>query len=283
MAPRTLDGKELSRRIRGELKAEISQLPYVPTLAVILVGEDPASAVYVAGKERDCAKVGINSILHRLPADTDPETVLGLVHELNADPEVDGLLIQLPLPAHLDEGLLVGAIDPAKDVDGFLAVNQGRTLMGDPRALVPCTPWGVMELLERNEIPVAGREAVVVGRSITVGKPVAALLINANATVTVCHSRTADLRSHVERAEILVVAAGVRGAVDAAWIRPGAVVVDVGIHRLESGALAGDLDHEVAAQRASALTPVPGGVGPMTRTMLLKNTLKAARIRRDTH
>ncbi|MBU1240293.1 bifunctional methylenetetrahydrofolate dehydrogenase/methenyltetrahydrofolate cyclohydrolase FolD [Myxococcota bacterium] len=281
MAPKILDGKALSKTIRIELKKEIDTLTFVPTLAVILVGDDPASAVYVSGKERDCHKVGINSILHRLPAGIHEDTVRQLVSSLNDDPQVDGILIQLPLPSHLDEDTLVGSILPQKDVDGFLAVNQGLTLMGNPHALQPCTPMGVMELLTRNQIPIAGREAVVVGRSMTVGKPVAALLTNANATVTLCHSRTRNLQSHVERAEILVVAAGKRGVVDSSWIQPGAVVIDVGIHRLESGELTGDLDHTTLADRASAFTPVPGGVGPMTRTMLLKNTLKAAKSRRN--
>ncbi len=280
MKPRILDGKALSKTIHKEIKLAIDQLPYQPTLAVVMVGSDPASAVYVSGKERDCKKVGIRSLKHTLPETATQEEVHDLLMELNRDPEVDGILLQLPLPGYLDETPLVRTISPEKDVDGFLPVNQGLVALNEAHALTPCTPAGIMELLHRNNIPLQGKEAVVIGRSMTVGKPIAMLLLNAHATCTVCHSKTVSLKTHVARADLLVVAAGRRGVVDESWIKEGAVVVDVGIHRLEDGSLGGDLRFDAAAQRASAITPVPGGVGPMTRTCLLQNTLKAARRRR---
>ncbi len=280
MEPLILDGKTLSKVIRKEVKQTISELPYEPTLAVVMVGEDPASAVYVRGKERDCKRVGIRSLKHTLPETATQKEVQSLLLDLNKNPEVDGILLQLPLPKHLDETALVRTISPEKDVDGFLPVNQGLVVLNEESALTPCTPAGIMELLKRHNITIAGREAVVIGRSMTVGKPIAMLLLNAHATCTVCHSKTASLQSHVARADLLVVAAGRRGVIDESWIKEGAVVVDVGIHRLEDGSLGGDLHFEAAAKRAAAITPVPGGVGPMTRTCLLLNTLKAARRRR---
>lgn len=279
MTARILDGNAAAAAIREEIAAVTASLPQL-TLAVILAGDDPASAVYVRNKEKACAKAGIRSITHRLPADISEDELLARVAGLNADPEVDGILVQLPLPRHIRERQVLDAILPEKDVDGFHPVNQGRVLLGDARAIVPCTPAGVMELLRRNGVSVAGRRAVVVGRSSIVGRPLAALLIAADATVTVCHTKTRDLAEQVRQAECLFVAAGRRHVVDPAWIPEGCVVVDVGIHRLEDGRIAGDLDFEPCAQRASAITPVPGGIGPMTIAMLLRNTLRAGAARR---
>lgn len=279
MTARILDGNAAAAAIREEIAAVTASLPQL-TLAVILAGDDPASAVYVRNKEKACAKAGIRSITHRLPADISEDELLARVAGLNADPEVDGILVQLPLPRHIRERRVLDAILPEKDVDGFHPVNQGRVLLGDARAIVPCTPAGVMELLRRNGISVAGRRAVVVGRSSIVGRPLAALLIAADATVTVCHTKTRDLAEQVRQAECLFVAAGRRHVVDPVWIPEGCVVVDVGIHRLEDGRIAGDLDFEPCAQRASAITPVPGGIGPMTIAMLLRNTLRAGAARR---
>ncbi len=279
MTPLILDGTAAAAAIREELSQQTIKLPRL-TLAVVLVGDDPASAVYVRNKERACKKANIQSVAHRLPADTRREDLLALINRLNADPETDGILIQLPLPSHLPEREILETVLPEKDVDGFHPVNQGRALLGDPAGLFPCTPAGIMELLRRNRIDVAGKRAVVVGRSSIVGRPLAALLISANATVTVCHTRTRDLAGEVSRAELLFVAAGRRNVVQSEWISPGTVVVDVGIHRLDDGSLAGDLDFASASERASAITPVPGGVGPMTIAQLLVNTLRAGCARR---
>jgi len=280
MSARILDGNAAAAAIRAELAERTAALPGPLTLAVVLVGDDPASAVYVRNKEKACQKAGIRSVAHRLPADTPEADLRALVASLNADPEVDGILVQLPLPKHLPERAILDLIVPEKDVDGFHPVNQGRVLLGDRAALAPCTPAGVLELLRRNDVPVAGKRAVIVGRSSIVGRPLAALLIAADATVTVCHTKTRDLAAEVSRAEVLIVAAGRRGVVKPEWITPGAVVVDVGIHRLDDGTLAGDLDFAPCAERAAAITPVPGGIGPMTIALLLTNTVRAGVSRR---
>ncbi len=277
---RILDGRKTAARIRQELSEQISALDFTPVLAVVLVGDDPASRVYVRNKEKAAAKVGIRTRNVRMSGDVSQDEVLEAVKRLAADPEVDGILVQLPLPSHMDEDAVLAAIPPEKDVDGFHPLNQGRVFLGDASGLVPCTPAGVMEILKRHDISIAGRHAVIIGRSRIVGRPLAALMLAAHATVTVCHSKTPDLAAHVRSADILVSASGVRGLVDPSWIRDGAVVVDVGIHRLKDGSLAGDLDFEPTARRASWITPVPGGVGPMTVTMLLVNTLRAAHMRR---
>ena len=250
-----------------------------PTLAAVRVGEDPASAVYVRNKIRACEEVGIRSEHHALPESTNTGDLLELIQSLNARDDVDGILTQLPLPRGIDETAIIEAIDPAKDVDGFHPVNAGRLAMGRP-VFVPCTPAGVIELLDDSGIEIRGTNACVVGRSQIVGRPMAQLLLQRDATVTICHSRTASLRDEVGRADILVVAIGKAGLVRGDWIKSGAVVVDVGVNRLPSGKLTGDVEFETAKERASAITPVPGGVGPMTIAMLMKNTLKAAKLRR---
>jgi methylenetetrahydrofolate dehydrogenase (NADP+)/methenyltetrahydrofolate cyclohydrolase len=249
-----------------------------PGLAVVLVGHDPASQVYVRNKTLACTEVGIRTFDHHLPAETSEVALLDLVRRLNADPAVDGILVQLPLPAQVDSRRVLLAIDPAKDVDGFHPDNLGRLLLGEPR-FVACTPSGVMMLLAEAAAPLAGARAVVVGRSNIVGKPMALLLQAADATVTVCHSRTRDLAAEVARADVVVAALGRPAAIRGAWIREGAVVIDVGTNRLTDGKLVGDVEFAAAAERAAAITPVPGGVGPMTIAMLLDNTLAAARAR----
>jgi methylenetetrahydrofolate dehydrogenase (NADP+) / methenyltetrahydrofolate cyclohydrolase len=278
---RILDGKALAARIRAGLAEEARALTArgaQPGLAVVLVGDDPASHIYVRKKTEACAEAGFRTFDHRLPATTSEEELLGLVAKLNADRQVDGILVQVPLPKGIDARRVLLAVDPAKDVDGFHPDNLGRLLMGEPR-FVACTPFGIMKLIEEAGLPLAGTDAVVVGRSNTVGKPIAALLIAADATVTVCHSRTRDLAAVVGRADVLVAAAGRAEMIRGAWIKPGAVVIDVGINRLPSGKLVGDVEFAAAAERASAITPVPGGVGPMTVAMLLSNTLLSARTR----
>jgi methylenetetrahydrofolate dehydrogenase (NADP+) / methenyltetrahydrofolate cyclohydrolase len=276
-----LDGKATAKAIRRELKKEISTLDYTPTLAVILVGKDPASTVYVSSKEKACKWAGLKSINHHLDASTDSETLRNLIIKLNNDPTVDGILLQLPLPSHMDEESLLMEIIPEKDVDGFHPVNQGKVLLGATKGLIPCTPYGIIELLQRYDINPSGKEAVIVGRSSIVGRPIAALLISLNATVTVCHTKTKDLKFHVSRADLLVIAAGRRNIVDSSWIKKDAVVIDVGIHRLDDGTLTGDIEFDQAHALASAITPVPGGIGPMTIAMLLKNTVLAAKLRRS--
>ncbi len=281
-----IDGKAMAAAIRGELRATVQTMLVNgtrPGLAVALIGEDPASAVYVGGKIRACKEIGIQSIEARLPATTTTAEVLALIDTWNADDSVDGILVQLPLPRGLDTQAIVERISPEKDVDGFGADNLGRLAQGKPR-LVACTPWGVMEMLKRWGQPhgwtPAGKRAVVIGRSITVGRPMALLLLGADATVTICHSRTPDLESAVRQAELVVAAAGQRHLVKGEWIQEGTVVIDVGIHRGEDGKLTGDVDFATASQRARAITPVPGGVGPMTIAMLMANTVSACRQRR---
>ena len=273
-----LDGKQLAREVEARLKAVVESSSATvgrpPGLAVLRVGDDPASAVYVANKEKACGRIGVASFGAHLAADTAPAEVLRTIEGLNADDRVDGILLQLPLPAGLDEGPLLKAIDPEKDADGLHTLNLGRLLKGEPGPR-SCTPAGVMAMLRSQGIDPAGKRAVVIGRSILVGQPMALMLQAANATVTVVHSRTADLAAHTREAEIVVVAAGRPGFIGAEHIRPGAAVVDVGIHRKPEGGLCGDVRADEVDPIASALSPVPGGVGPMTVTMLLVNTVVA--------
>jgi methylenetetrahydrofolate dehydrogenase (NADP+)/methenyltetrahydrofolate cyclohydrolase len=274
-----LDGKAVAARIRSEVAEgvrELAERGQRVRLDVILVGEDPASMTYVNMKQRDCDEVGIESKSHRFPADVSQKELAALVERLNEDEEVSGFFIQLPLPDGLDHMPLISIIAPSKDVDGLSPESAGRLAVGLP-SLLPCTPHGVIQLLKRNGIEMAGREAVVIGRSNLVGKPLAQLLLRENATVTVCHSRTGNLPEVARRAEILIVAAGRREMVGAEYVRDEAVVVDVGIHRKEEGGLTGDVRFEEVEPVASHITPVPGGVGPMTRAMLLYNTVEAAK------
>lgn len=282
MAAAIIDGKAIARAVRAEVAAKVAELAAAgvrPGLHVVLVGDDPASGVYVRNKEKACQEVGLRSFTHRLPASTPEEDVVALVRRLNGDPDVDGILVQLPLPAGMDAVRVTDAVDPAKDVDGFHPANLGLLLAGRGR-LRPCTPAGVMRLLDETGVELAGRRAVVVGRSLIVGKPQALLLLERHATVTICHSRTGDLAAEVASADVVVVAIGRAEAVRGEWIRPGAVVIDVGMNRLPDGRFVGDVEHAAASERASAITPVPGGVGPMTIAYLLRNTLSAACARR---
>jgi methylenetetrahydrofolate dehydrogenase (NADP+) / methenyltetrahydrofolate cyclohydrolase len=276
VAARIIDGKAVAATVRERVRAEVAELDSPPGLATILVGDDPASAVYVRMKREDSAEVGIESIHHEPGGDVSQEDLAALIEGLNADPRVHGILLQLPLPGHLDPDPLIGLIDPAKDVDGLTPVNAGLLMQDRPEAVVSCTPCGVMELLREAEIEVESARAVVIGRSILVGKPLAALLLAANATVTHCHSRTRDLGSICREADILIAAAGKPGLIVAEMVREGATVIDVGTNRVD-GKLVGDVDFESVRERAGAITPVPGGVGPMTRAMLLVNTVAAAR------
>ena len=274
-----LDGKAVAATIRSEVAEGVAELRErgIPVrLDVVLVGDDPASTTYVRMKQRDCAEVGIESKAHRLLASTPQGELATLVEGLNAEAVVSGFFIQLPLPGGLDPLALISAIDPAKDVDGLSPLSAGRLVVGLP-SLLPCTPHGVVQLLRRSGVEIEGREAVVIGRSNLVGKPLVQLLLRENATVTVCHSRTKDLSVVASRAELLIVAAGRREFVGAEYVREGAVVVDVGIHAREGGGLVGDVRFDEVEPRASNISPVPGGVGPMTRAMLLYNTLQAAR------
>ncbi len=281
MSARIIDGKAVAAAVRERVAAEVvafeTERGRTPMLVTVIVGEDPASEVYVAGKHRACEEVGIRSSHHGLPTETTEQELLALVEALNSDKDVDGILVQLPVPAQIDPDRIVAAIDPGKDVDGLTPVNAGRLAQGMP-GLVSCTPVGVMELLRREGVELEGVEAVVVGRSKLVGIPVSRLLLAANATVTMCHSRTRDLAGVCGRADVLVAAVGVPRLLGADAIKPGAVVIDVGINRTDAG-LIGDVDFEPATEIASAITPVPGGVGPMTVAMLLVNTLAAARAR----
>jgi len=273
-----LDGKALAARMRQEiaLEAETQSRKHgrKPGLAVILVGADPASEVYVRAKKTGCEKAGIASFSYELPADTTQQHLLGLITELNQDPKIDGILVQLPVPEHINPETIIEAIDPSKDVDGFHPYNLGRLAARQP-ALRSCTPYGCMKLIEETGIDLHGKECVIVGASNIVGRPMALELLLAGATVTVTHKFTNDLQSHVERADVLVAAAGKQGLIKGEWIKPGAIVVDVGIHRLEDGTLTGDVAFEDASKNAGWITPVPGGVGPMTITMLLANTVQA--------
>ena len=280
MAARILDGRALAARVRADVAARVAQLPFQPGLAVVLVGDDPASAVYVRAKDRAAQSAGIAAQTIRLPSITNESALLGEVTRLNADPAVDGILVQLPLPASIRARVVIEALDPAKDVDGLHPLNAG--LLREGRALLaPCTPRGVMRLLAEAGIVLTGAKALVLGRSILVGKPLAAMLLDADATVTVAHSRTRDLAAECREADVLVAAAGRAGLVRGDWVKPGAAVVDVGINRLADGNLAGDVDYGACAAVAGWITPVPGGVGPMTIACLLENTLAAALARRS--
>lgn len=274
-----INGKEIAAAVRTELKADcatfVAKHGYAPGLAVVIVGEDPASQIYVRNKARACEEVGFCSEVHRLPAGTEQAALNALIDRLNADSRIHGILVQLPLPAHLDAEEVTLRIDPRKDVDAFHPFNVGRILLGDP-IFLPCTPAGVMELLRRSGIDPSGKRCVVIGRSNIVGKPMAMLLLAANGTVTVCHSRTVGLADITREADILVSAVGRANFVTADMVKPGAVVIDVGMNRDASGKLVGDVDFPSVSPLCSFITPVPGGVGPMTITMLLRNTLVAA-------
>ncbi len=275
-----IDGKAISADIRREISEEVSKIKAetgnVPGLAVIIVGEDPASQVYVRNKKKDCDETGINSIVHALPENTTEEELLSLVHKLNNDDSVHGIIVQLPLPKHLNSDLIINNIDVSKDVDAFHPYNVGKIMIGDYE-LLPCTPAGVMALLERSNIDVAGKNCVVVGRSNIVGKPQAMMLLHKNGTVTICHSKTHNLEEVCRSADILVVAVGRAEMITGDMIKEGAVVIDVGMNRNAEGKLCGDVEYSSAEKKASYITPVPGGVGPMTRVMLLQNTLSAAK------
>lgn len=277
-----LNGKEVSARIKDELKKEVAELKekgIFPGLAVVLVGDDPASKVYVSSKKKNCEELGIYSEEYTLPAETTEDELLGLIARLNKEDKLSGILVQLPLPKHINEENIINAIDPKKDVDAFHPVNVGKIMVGN-YDFVPCTPAGVMELIKESGIEIAGKECVVVGRSNIVGKPQAMLLLHENGTVTICHSKTKNLKEVVKRADIVVAAVGKPKFITADMIKPGAVVIDVGINRIEPKKLVGDVDFEECEKIAGAITPVPGGVGPMTIAMLMKNTVKAAIIQK---
>lgn len=281
MTAQLIDGTAIARSVRENVAKGVAELAAaggpVPGLATVLIGDDPASEVYVRNKRRACTAAGMRDLHHHLPAGASQQETAELLDELAADPAVSGILLQLPAPAHLDSGLLLERIPAGKDVDGLTTVNAGLLAQGQP-GLRPCTPSGVITLLDRCEVPLSGAHAVVVGRSALVGRPMAQLFLERNATVTICHSRTRDLEEECQRADVLVAAAGVPRLVGASAVKPGAAVIDVGIHRGEQG-LCGDVDFDGAAQVAGLITPVPGGVGPMTIAMLLANTLQAATVR----
>jgi methylenetetrahydrofolate dehydrogenase (NADP+)/methenyltetrahydrofolate cyclohydrolase len=276
---RLIDGKSVAAALRAEVAGKVTAAGFAPGLAVVLVGDDPASSVYVRTKDRAAREAGIQAHTIRLPAETSQAALLANIEALNADPAIDGILVQLPLPRGIDQRVVIEAIDPAKDVDGFHPINVGYLYDGRP-ALVPCTPSGVMKLLHSANVAVAGARALVLGRSAIVGRPMASLLLAADATVTIAHSRTRDLAAECRRADILIAAVGKPEMVTAEWLNPGAIVVDVGINRLSNGRLVGDVAFQSAAAVAGAITPVPGGVGPMTVACLLENTLTAALRRR---
>ncbi|MCI8441778.1 MAG: bifunctional methylenetetrahydrofolate dehydrogenase/methenyltetrahydrofolate cyclohydrolase FolD [Provencibacterium sp.] len=280
MAAVLIDGKAVSASVRAQLKEEVQALReegITPGLAVIIVGDDDASHRYVRNKKKGCEELGIYSQVHMLPKETRMEELLSLISTLNTDPLIDGILVQLPLPKGLDEKRVIEAIDPGKDVDAFSEVNVGRIMIGN-YTFLPCTPAGIIELLRHANVEIEGKECVVIGRSNIVGKPMAMLLMHANATVTICHSRTKNLSEVTRRADILVAAIGKPKFVTADMVKPGAVVIDVGMNRDENGRLCGDVDFEAVREKAGAITPVPGGVGPMTITTLLKNTVTAAKL-----
>jgi methylenetetrahydrofolate dehydrogenase (NADP+)/methenyltetrahydrofolate cyclohydrolase len=282
MTARIIDGKAIAKRYREELKARVERLKeagIVPGLAVAIVGDDPASKVYVRNKSLACQAIGMHSEVHAMSGETSQAHLIAFVKSLNADPDIHGILVQLPLPKHIDSRAVIEAIAPEKDVDGFHYQNVGSLMVGES-AFYPCTPLGVMKMLEHEGVAVEGTHAVVVGRSTIVGKPMAMLLLNAGATVTICHSKTRDLAAMTRQADILVAAVGKPRMITAPMVKPGATVIDVGINRLPDGTLAGDVDFEAVKQVASRITPVPGGVGPMTIAMLLGNTVKSAERRR---
>ncbi|TDA67795.1 MAG: bifunctional methylenetetrahydrofolate dehydrogenase/methenyltetrahydrofolate cyclohydrolase FolD [Clostridia bacterium] len=279
MAAQIIDGKKIADEVRAEIKQEVAELKgqgIEPGLAVVLVGEDPASQVYVNNKHKACGEAGIYSEVHRLPGDTPQDELLSLIDRLNSDKKIHGILVQLPLPKHIAEKAVVNAISPIKDVDGFGPANVGNLVIGDD-CFYPCTPHGIMVMLDKIGVDLKGQRAVVVGRSNIVGKPVAMMLLQRHATVTMCHTKTRDLAWECRQGDVLVVAAGRPRVITGEMIKEGAVVIDVGVNRLENGKLCGDVDFESASQVAAWITPVPGGVGPMTITMLLKNTLEAAK------
>jgi methylenetetrahydrofolate dehydrogenase (NADP+)/methenyltetrahydrofolate cyclohydrolase len=276
-----IDGKAIAAEIRQKIAADVVSLKQkgvTPGLAVVLVGDDPASRVYVSMKEKACEQAGIFSDEHKLPAEATEAQLLALIDALNHDERIDGILVQLPLPGHIDESKVLEAISPKKDADGFHPYNVGRLMTGNP-LFQPCTPFGVMKMLEHTGIDLTGKDVVVVGRSNIVGKPVALMCLAKHATVTLCHSRTRDLAQKVGQADVLIAAVGRPEMIKGAWIKPGAVVIDVGVNRVGEKKLVGDVEYDAALERASAITPVPGGVGPMTITMLLYNTVESARRR----
>ncbi|PID03540.1 bifunctional methylenetetrahydrofolate dehydrogenase/methenyltetrahydrofolate cyclohydrolase FolD [Sporosarcina sp. P2] len=278
MSSKKIDGKAIGQEIRNELKEEVASLitqGVQPGLAVILVGENSASETYVKNKEKSSKEAGMKSVLTKLPETVSEEDLLHEVEKLNQDETIDGILVQLPLPKHIDENKVIRAISPEKDVDGFHPMNVGKMLIGQ-ETFLPCTPYGIMQLLERSNVDIAGKHAVIIGRSNIVGKPMGQLLLQKDATVTYCHSRTEDLKKFTQQADILIVAIGIAKFITGDYIKEGAVVIDVGMNRDENGKLCGDVDYESAEKQASAITPVPGGVGPMTITMLLKNTVESA-------
>lgn len=280
MAAQIIDGKKIAADTRAEIAAQVAEQKaagVTPGLAVIIVGENPASQVYVRNKHKACGEVGMYSEVIEMPGDTSEEVLLAKIAELNADGKIDGILVQLPLPKHINEENVINAIRPDKDVDAFHPVNTGKIMIGNPDFL-PCTPAGVMVMLKKSDIDITGKNCVVVGRSNIVGKPMAMLLLGANGTVTVCHSKTKDLAAVTREADILVVAIGRADFITGDMIKEGAVVIDVGMNRREDGKLTGDVDFATACERASYITPVPGGVGPMTITMLLQNTLTASKL-----
>lgn len=279
MSAEIINGKELAQQLKDNMKEEVSALVnrgLTPHLTVVLIGDNPASKSYVKGKKKASAETGISSEIIELPASTSEEKLLTIITELNNNPAVHGILVQLPLPEHIAEQVVIEHIDPNKDVDGFHPVNIGRMMAGKDTFL-PCTPYGIVTMLKSKNIQIAGQHVVVIGRSNIVGKPVGQLLLNENATVTYCHSKTKNLKQFTKMADILIVAIGIPNVIGADYIKPGAAVIDVGINRLENGSLTGDVDFEEVKEVASYLTPVPRGVGPMTITMLLKNTIKAAK------
>lgn len=279
MAAEIINGQLLAKKFRENMKNEIAELKQnglTPHLTVILIGDDPASHSYVRGKEKASAEVGISSEIIRMDRAVDQKTLLTKIAELNKDDSVHGILVQLPLPKHIEEQKVIEAIDPAKDVDGFHPINIGRMIVGQD-AFLPCTPYGIIEMLKSKNIEIEGKHVVVMGRSNIVGKPMGQLLLNENATVTYCHSRTRDTKNYTKEADILIVAVGKANIVDSSYIKDGAVVIDVGVNRTEDGKLTGDVDFDDVKEKASFLTPVPKGVGPMTITMLLANTIKAAK------
>lgn len=279
MCAQIIEGKKISDLIREEMIAETAALKekgIIPGLAVVLVGEDPASKVYVGSKEKACVQLGFYSEVHRLSADTSEEELLAVIDRLNKQDAINGILVQLPLPKHINEKAVIDAIRVDKDVDGFHPESVGNLVIGDD-SLLPCTPAGVIELIKRSGVDISGKHAVVIGRSNIVGKPVAMLLLRENATVTICHSRTANMEEIAKQADILVVAIGKAKAIDSKFVKSGAIVIDVGINRLPDGKLAGDVDFDDCLDTAGFITPVPGGVGPMTITLLMKNTITAAK------
>jgi len=279
MAAIELNGKELAQQLRNEMKDDVVALQnkgITPQLTVILVGDNPASMSYVNGKKKASAEVGIDSNIINLSADITEKTLLEEIDKLNEDPTVHGILVQLPLPDHIQEQHIIEAISPQKDVDGFHPINIGK-MMTNQNTFLPCTPYGIMTILESKSIQVEGKDAVVIGRSNIVGKPIGQLLLNANATVTYCHSRTKNLKDYTQNADILIVAMGKPHVIDASYVKEGAVIIDVGINRLSDGSLTGDVDFDSAKQKAAYITPVPRGVGPMTIAMLLKNTIQATK------